>query len=334
MVTPPEVGQVLGERYVLAGLLGEAPGYVEYRALDKELDVEVALWWLRPELFPDPARRDAVIGAGVELRHVNDLELRQCFGVGAGRGGLWAIWRLATAPGPRPGRDPVSTTELRRWIEAAGRGLAALHRHGLVHGRLTADDVVFVGDTLKLGGGGLWRDADPAAAARLWADTTIAPEVRAGRSPTEAADVWSLAAIALQMVATGNHPQLAAVLTGAMHQDPGRRPDLASLVEAARHAAEYPYGGFALRAVSMKTPKAAVPDAPTGETPVLPKAKIRPYAEALPAARTFSVAPGQLGYLAPPRAKSEPKPARPLWLLLVLIAVLAAGGGVALALLL
>jgi hypothetical protein len=446
MASPPQAGSILGDRYVLAEALGDAPGFVEYRALDKELEVEISLWWLRPELFRDPARRDAVIGAGVELRHVNDIELRQCFGVGGGKGGLWAIWRLASGPGPVPGAEPVSVVEIRRWLDAAGRGLVALHRHGLVHGRMSPQDVVAIGDTLKLGGGGLWRDAEPAAAARMWGDWYVAPEVRAGQPPTEAADVWSLAAIALQMVAVvpasspdaakaaaRRHPQLAAVLVGAMSSDPGRRPGVPELVEAAKNAAEYPYlseqaprgkgaprssastelgvppaprisgpqpvarpdptpppakppqvptphgfdsaatpvrvkapsaappapkaaiptpartaieaatervrtaapGEYKVAAVSMKTPKAVSnqPEVAPG-TPVLPKATIRPYAEAVPSARTFSVAPGQMGYLAPPKAVSDAKKRRRGLLLLLLIAFVAAGGGVALALLL
>lgn len=441
MASPPPVGSILGDRYVLAESLGDAPGHVEYRALDKELEVEIALWWLRPELFPDPARRDAVIGAGVELRHVNDIELRQCFGVGGGKGGLWAIWRLANGPGPAPGAEPVPVVEIRRWLDAAGRGLIALHRHGLVHGRMIPQDVVAIGETLKLGGGGLWRDAEPAAAARLWGDRYLAPEVRAGQPPTEAADVWSLAAIALQMVAVvpasspdaakaaaRRHPQLAAVLVGAMNPDPGRRPGVPELAEAARNAAEYPYlseqapsgkgaprssastelgvppaprisapqpvarpdptpppkppqvptphgfdsaatqvrvkapppkaaiptpartaieaatervrtaapGEYKVAAVSMKTPKAVSnqPEVAPG-TPVLPKATIRPYAEAVESARTFSVAPGQMGYLAPPKAVSDAKKRRSRGILLLfVIALLAAGGGVALALLL
>jgi hypothetical protein len=224
-------------------------------------------------------------------------------------------------------------------------------------------------------------------------------------------------------VAARRHPQLAAVLVGAMNADPSRRPGVAELAEAAKNAAEYPYitaaagkgtarsaaatelgvppapapaprvnrppptpkppsfdnavtplraraepappkvqevphvkaaiptpartaieaatqrartaapGEFVVAAVSLKTPKAADPDVPTGETPMLPKATIRPLSE-VASARTFSVAPGQMGYLAPPKAVSDAKKRRDRVLLLVLIAVLAAGGGVALALLL
>jgi hypothetical protein len=96
-------------------------------------------------------------------------------------------------------------------------------------------------------------------------------------------------------------------------------------------------GEYRVAAVSLKTPKAAgapTPE-PSNETPILPKATMRPYAEAVESARTFSVAPGQMGYLAPPKAVSDAKKRRSRGvLLLVLIAVLAAGGGVALALLL
>jgi hypothetical protein len=252
----PQVGATLGDRYVLAAELGERPGVVEYRAFDKEVEVEVSLWWIRPELVADAARGDALLGAGVELRGMHDLALRKCFGVGRGREGVWATWQLAGGAGLLPGAEPVALAQLRRWIDAVARALEALHGHGLVHGRMTPHDVVTIGGALKLGGGGLWRDVDPAAAARAWSgnDHYVAPEVRRNQPPTEASDAWSMAMIALELVAgmsgahpdapraaARRHPQLAAVLVGAMNPDPAQRPTIAALAEAARNASEYPY---------------------------------------------------------------------------------------------
>jgi non-specific serine/threonine protein kinase len=258
MSAPPE-GSILGDRYELQARLGDGPGRVEYRARDRELDVEVALWWIAPELFADPARRDAVLGAGVELRGLRDLALRQCHGVGRGDGALWAVWQPSTGTAPMPKEGAaVPIEQLRRWFAAVTRGLAALHRQGLVHGRLAPSDIVSVGGNLKLGGGGLWRDVDPVAALRAWTDARcdahLAPEVRRYQAPTEASDVWSIASIALEMIAgvsaatpdcaraaARRHPSLAAVLVGAMTPDPGRRPELAALAEAVATAAEAPY---------------------------------------------------------------------------------------------
>jgi len=430
----PAVGATLGDRYVLSQELGERPGAVEYRAYDREIEVEVALWWIRPELVADPARTDAVVGAGVELRALHDLALRKCFGVGRGArrdDGVWATWQLASGAGLVPVSEPVALAQLRRWLDAVERGLGVLHARGLVHGRMTPLDVVTIGGSLKLGGGGLWRDVDPRAAMHAWAGFAhvLAPEVRRGETPSAAADTWSVAMIALELIAgvsgaspecaraaAQRHPQLAAVLSGALDRDPGGRPSIAALAEAARRASEYPYldlvasaapasdfddeegtrvghvspdaptprrsrviapppgtsaakqpaaaKPFVVQAISHKEssgpvalprdlpaipvsspsqpvqppppPPAPMPDQPTGETPALPKPKLRSLAD-LQGGRAFSVAPGQLGYLAPPKPKplSEPREHRRARLIvLALIAILAASAGVAAALLL
>jgi hypothetical protein len=109
------------------------------------------------------------------------------------------------------------------------------------------------------------------------------------------------------------------------------RTAIAGAIERARTA---PPGDYVVAAVSLKAPE--VPDVPTGETPHVPKAKLRAISD-IEGGRTYSVAPGQLGYLAPPKAVSDArhKASRAkLVLLLVAIAVAAAGAGVVLALLL
>ncbi|MCB9575378.1 MAG: hypothetical protein H6709_25155, partial [Kofleriaceae bacterium] len=255
--TPPAVGSVLGDRYVVLAPVAEAPGHVEVRALDREVEVEVALWWLRPELFPDRDRVDAVLGLGVELRAIQHPAVRKCFGAGVGAGGLWTTWQLATAPAPQPAGpgQPVPLAQVAAWFDAVGAALAALHGHGLVHGGLWPGAVVRVGDSLKLGGAGLWRDAEPHAITRAWRDRAryVPPEVRRGAAATEACDVWAAAAIGLELIAgfaTGGdptravaqrHPQLAALLVGAMSPDPARRPDPTTLAEMVRTAARTPY---------------------------------------------------------------------------------------------
>ena len=371
----PRAGTVLGERYVLLAELGEAPGRVEYRALDRDVEVEVSLWWLAPGLFPDP---DAVVGAAVELRGVRDLALRQCLGAGRRGDDVWVTWQLAPLGPARPPDD------LRGWAAATARGLAALHGAGLVHGRLTPHDLVSLGGAWKLGGGGLWAHADARAADRAFAPWAryLAPELRRGAPPTEASDVYALAAIVAERAGAGD-PTIAAALS----PDPARRPPLAAvtvydtvtgdgdtvvegppvtvydtvtgagalptpaqraIAGAVDRARTAPPGQYVVQAVSLKPgppltapvtlppPPAApaMPDAPTGETPAIPRPKLRSVAEV--AGRSFSVAPGQLGYLAPPKAVTDAEERR-RWrgaLVLALIALAAAAAGVAAALLL
>jgi hypothetical protein len=124
------------------------------------------------------------------------------------------------------------------------------------------------------------------------------------------------------------------------------RVAMAGAIERARTA---PPGEFVVAAVSLKgtieksgpipLPARAqppVPTAPTGETPHVPKAKLRAIAD-VQGGRTFSVAPGQMGYLAPPKAVSDARRGaerKRWWLVVALIAAGAAVVGVVLALLL
>lgn len=126
------------------------------------------------------------------------------------------------------------------WEDAAGllapvaSALAALHGAGWLHGDLSAANVV-VGP-----GGPVLVDlgcAAPAGAGRTTGTPgSTAPEVRAGRPVTAAAEVWALAATA-RAVAAGDPPAaLAPVLAAALAPDPTARPSAAELAAALRAA--------------------------------------------------------------------------------------------------
>jgi len=51
------VGAVIADRYEIRGLLGQGGMGAVYRVVDRELDEEVALKMLRPELAGTPVRR-------------------------------------------------------------------------------------------------------------------------------------------------------------------------------------------------------------------------------------------------------------------------------------
>ena len=64
--TVPATGDRVAGRYEVAGRIGEAPAYTALRVVDREAELELVLWWMRPELFPDDIRRDAFVGAVVD----------------------------------------------------------------------------------------------------------------------------------------------------------------------------------------------------------------------------------------------------------------------------
>lgn len=125
--------------------------------------------------------------------------------------------------------------------------LAEIHKHGIVHGAITPDEVVFARDGRPmLAGVGL---ATIGAQVNLQGPT-IAPEVPGGTGFAPPADVYSVAAMGVvaltgpvspdrlfaasaeQLLATGVAPAAQAVITRAIGRNPGRRPDAETLVNA------------------------------------------------------------------------------------------------------
>jgi hypothetical protein len=257
MIAPPAAGRTLGRRWELRSALGEGPGRVEYRAFDRDGGGEVDLWWLRPELFPDEARRRRLASAAPAIRRAVFPSLRVLVAVGQDEGHLVCAWQAASGPGlePQPGAVPLEV--LATWFDAVASGLAALHGQGLVHGRLSPRDVVAMSGRYLVGGAGLWTDVEPAAAARAWRDRELylAPEVRDGDPPTAAADAFSLGAMAAVLIAGGatshaeamrvaakRHPALHEVLVSLTSSAPElRRADLAAAAADVRAAAATPY---------------------------------------------------------------------------------------------
>lgn len=117
--------------------------------------------------------------------------------------------------------------------------LAEIHPHGIMHGAITADDIVFTLDGRPmLAGVGLaqlgvlpQREVQP-----------IAPEISAGSPPSPSSDVYSLAAVAFMGMTgvvpqppvnlQGVPPQVLAILSRALERAPERRPDATMLSNA------------------------------------------------------------------------------------------------------
>lgn len=198
------VGQLVGERYEVRAGLEACPAYVPYLAFDREVEVEVALWHMRDALFPTPGRRQAFIGAVVDMRHLSHPNVRRMFDAGDTGAVLFAIAQLDTDDGmlPRPGDGhALGDEELVHYTTSVVAALEAAHEAGHVHGHLVPSDIVHVAGLIKVGGAGLYRDVDPTAARGCFirAERFIAPEVLSGSAPSPAADVYSLAALLAEL---------------------------------------------------------------------------------------------------------------------------------------
>lgn len=228
------VGQLVGDRYELRAALEATPAYLPYRAYDREVEVEVALWHMRDVLFPDPARRQAFIGAVVDMRQLSHPNVRRMFDAGDVGGVLFATAQLDTDDGmlPRPGDGhALGDDDLVHYTTSVVAALEAAHEAGHLHGHLVPTDIVHVAGLIKVGGAGLYRDVDRTAARGCFirAERFIAPEVLSGGMPSPAADVYSLAAL-LAELASGRSSDDVTETLAELH---ARKPALADALRRA-----------------------------------------------------------------------------------------------------
>jgi hypothetical protein len=156
-------GDTIG-RYRIDGVLGEGGMGVVYRAHDLDLDRPVAIKRLRPELRGAQERLLREGQAVARLRHPHVITI---FDVGVDGDDLFIAMELVDGrtlrgwlrEAARPWREVLGVAV------AAGRGLAAAHRAGLVHRDFKPDNVLVGHDgRVVVGDFGLAR-LDPAGAA-------------------------------------------------------------------------------------------------------------------------------------------------------------------------
>ena len=158
---------------------------------------------------------------------------------------------LAELVGQRGAVEPGEVTTV---ITPLATTLADLHAAGVVHGGVNPKDVFFTQDGRPMltgfGSARLAGESHPQACSS--AAGFVAPEVRAGGLPTEASDVWSLAALAWFALTGGQHPpdrnvvavapstvgpRFAQVLAPMLSPDPTIRPTARASAAALYRAA-------------------------------------------------------------------------------------------------
>lgn len=204
--------------------LGEGAQGEVWRAYDPMLDMQVALKLRRLDSdtlghqFLAEARRLA------RVRHANIVSVYGA-AVEDGRAGLWMELVRGTTLAEllaRDGRFPPE--EVREIGLDLCRTLAAVHRHGLLHGDIKPENIMReVSGRIVLMDFGIARELD--AEPRLTVSGSmryLAPEVLQGGEPSVASDIYSVGAVLFRLL-TGEYADIAAL-------------------RAARHDAERPRG--------------------------------------------------------------------------------------------
>jgi serine/threonine-protein kinase len=189
-----------------------------YRAWDTRLDREVALKLLDPRAESNGAgqesRESTVIGEARLMALVRHPGVATVYGAERveGRAGFWMeLVHGQTLEQETVARGPLPPEEVARIGIAVGEALDAVHRAGLVHRDVKAQNVMRdrdgrivlmdFGTGLELGQQGLTDDGARLAGTPLY----LAPEVIEGGPPTVRSDVYSLGVL-LYHLATGSFP--------------------------------------------------------------------------------------------------------------------------------
>lgn len=207
--TPASNRFVFGNLQVLETLGSGAQGEV-WRAYDPLLDMHVALKLRKVESgvlsnqFLDEARR---------LARVRQANIVSVYGaaIHGGRAGIWSeLVRGSALSELLAGHGPFPAEEVRGIGLDLCHALAAVHRHGLVHGDVKAENVMReVSGRIVLMDFGAAREfghVDPGVVTGTL--RYIAPEVLRGAAPSPASDIYALGVLLFHLL-TGEYPYAA-----------------------------------------------------------------------------------------------------------------------------
>jgi hypothetical protein len=222
--TEPEVGDVIGGRYELEGMIGRGGIGIVYRARDRcreeaGLDESrVALKLLKPEFAGTEEARRCLLAEGFrggDLRHEN---LVRVFDVGDDGVDCFVAMELLDGESLRTAilrcsPDGLPVKEALRVISGIASGLTFLHARGLVHGDLKPGNVLLTRDgcpkLLDFGAaGGHGRAREPTLEGEALPGRTPAyasPEVLGGSWPRPSDDVFALGCVACELLSS-KHP--------------------------------------------------------------------------------------------------------------------------------
>jgi hypothetical protein len=230
----------------------DIPAYVPGYAVDGPLGANGTVWAAREEItgapvalrllaLTDPASRELARREVALLTAIDHPHVLPLLGVVDIPGALVLVLELAeggSLDDVLAARGTLSPGEVVTACAPVAQALAELHAHGMVHGHVAPDSVLFSADGRPmlgdLGTGGRDNAAERSG--------IVPPEVQAGYPPQPGSDVYALAAVAVRAL-TGYVPNQALILPGippatqsalaqAMHPDPDRRPAATSMANA------------------------------------------------------------------------------------------------------
>jgi len=243
------IGRLISGRYRLIAPLGDGGMATIWRAVDEQLDREVAVKLLRPQFSADPgftARFKQEARAAGGLSHPNIVGVYD-YGTDGADGDQYIVMELIE------GRDlsailrergALSVEDAVRIAIGVASALEVAHRKGIVHRDVKPGNILITdGGDVKVTDFGIARAV--AEASMTVTGTTLgsvhyfSPEQARGDEVTGASDVYALAIVLYEML-TGRRPfegeSAAAVALKRLNEDPARPSELGHPVPAGLEA--------------------------------------------------------------------------------------------------
>jgi eukaryotic-like serine/threonine-protein kinase len=227
------IGRLISGRYRLIAPLGEGGMATIWRAVDEQLDREVAVKILRPQFSSDPgfaARFKQEARAAGGLSHPNIVSVYD-YGTDGADGEQYIVMELVD------GRDlstilrergALSTDDSVRIAIGVASALEVAHRKGIVHRDVKPGNILITdGGDVKVTDFGIARAVSEASmtvtGTTLGSVHYFSPEQARGDEVTGASDVYSLGIVLFEML-TGRRPfeadTAAAVALKRLNEDP------------------------------------------------------------------------------------------------------------------
>jgi len=292
------IGRLIGGRYRLIAPLGEGGMATLWRAMDEQLDREVAVKLLRPQFGNDPgfaARFKQEARSAGSLSHPNIVSVFD-YGTDAETGGQFIVMQLVDGEDlaailHKHGR--LETDDAVRIAIGVASALEAAHRRGIVHRDVKPGNILIDQD-VKVTDFGIARAVSEASmtvtGTTLGSVHYFSPEQARGDEVTGQSDVYALGIVLYEML-TGRRPfegdsaagvalkrlsedpapptehgpvppGLSAIVMRALERDPARRyPDAGAFAEALRVWQKDPDASNAVAAAAVPpvTPAAGEP---------------------------------------------------------------------------
>ena len=242
----PRVGTVFAARYEVTGLLGRGGMGTVYRAIDRELEDEVALKVLLPDAFDEGSGAAQTLKQEIRLaRKITHRNVVRTHDLGEAEGVRFLTMEFVPGTTLRDILDRRGLVALGPGLQIAKqlcRGLAAVHEAGIVHRDIKPPNImVLPNGVVKLMDFGIARAAggeDTADGATVGTPYYMSPEQARGEAVDERSDIYSVGVVLYEMF-TGKRP-IGGVTPGEVMRrhvsdEPQPltelRPDLPSLLE-------------------------------------------------------------------------------------------------------